>query len=117
MIIVDANLLIYAVNQDATDHRKSKGVDGSNHLRTGTVGLAWIVVPAFLRLITRAGLFEKPLTMTAAFELLAPLGAAGNLTSDAWLAALAIEHRAELCSTDNDFGRFSRLRWHNPLAQ
>jgi uncharacterized protein len=44
-------------------------------------------------------------------DLLAPLGTAGNL------AALAIEHRAELCSTDDDFGRFSRLRWRNPLDE
>jgi len=49
-------------------------------------------------------------------DLVLPLGTAGNLTSDAHLAALAIEHSAELCSTDNDFGRFGRLRWRNPLA-
>ena len=49
-------------------------------------------------------------------DLILPLGTAGNLTSDAYLAALAIEHGAELCSTDNDFGRFSRLRWRNPLV-
>ncbi len=49
-------------------------------------------------------------------ELLEPLGAAGNLVSDAHLAALAIEHGAELCSADTDFARFRRLRWSNPLA-
>jgi len=49
--------------------------------------------------------------------LISPLGTGGNLTSDAHLAALAIEHGAELCSTDNDFGRFNRLRWRNPLAR
>jgi len=49
-------------------------------------------------------------------ELLLPLGTGGNLTSDAHLAALAIEHGAELCSTDNDFARFPGLRWRNPLA-
>jgi predicted nucleic acid-binding protein len=48
--------------------------------------------------------------------LLASLGTAGNLTSDAHLAALAIEHGAELCSGDNDFARFPRLQWVNPLA-
>jgi uncharacterized protein len=98
--------------------------------------------PAFLRLTTRSGLFQKPLSVNAAFEvvdawlqqasvnvpepnprhlqtmrdLIAPLGTGGNLTADAHLAALAIEHGAELCSPDNDFGRFSRLRWRNPLA-
>jgi hypothetical protein len=50
-------------------------------------------------------------------ELLAPLGSAGNLTNDTHLAALAIEHGAELCSVDADFGRFAGLRWTNPLAQ
>ena len=49
-------------------------------------------------------------------ELLTPLGTAANLTSDAHLAALAIEHGARLFSTDNDFGRFAGLRWTNPLA-
>jgi toxin-antitoxin system PIN domain toxin len=49
-------------------------------------------------------------------ELLLPLGTAGNLTSDAHLAALSIEHGAELCSVDSDFARFPRVRWVNPLA-
>jgi toxin-antitoxin system PIN domain toxin len=49
-------------------------------------------------------------------ELLQPLGTGGNLTSDAHLAALAIEHRAELCSSDSDFARFHGLKWRNPLA-
>ena len=48
-------------------------------------------------------------------ELLEPLGTAGNLTTDAHLAALAIEHGAELCSTDGDFSRFAGLRWANPI--
>jgi uncharacterized protein len=48
-------------------------------------------------------------------ELLHPLGTAGNLTSDAHLAALAIEHGAQLCSCDSDFSRFSGLRWVDPL--
>jgi predicted nucleic acid-binding protein len=47
--------------------------------------------------------------------LLVPMGTGGNLTSDAHLAALAIEHGAELCSSDNDFARFPGLRWSNPL--
>ena len=49
-------------------------------------------------------------------DLLAPLGAGGNLTSDAHFAALAIEHGATLCSRDNDFSRFPGLRWVDPLA-
>ncbi len=50
-------------------------------------------------------------------NLIAPLGTGGNLTSDAHLATLAIEHGAELCSTDNDFGMVRRLHWRNPLAR
>ena len=49
-------------------------------------------------------------------DLVLPLGTAGNITSDAHLAALAIENGAELCSTDTDFARFPRLRWRNPLS-
>ncbi len=48
-------------------------------------------------------------------ELLDPLGTAGNLTTDAHLAALAIEHGALLCSSDTDFARFTGLRWEDPL--
>ncbi|MCZ2147047.1 MAG: type II toxin-antitoxin system VapC family toxin [Bryobacterales bacterium] len=142
MIVVDVNLLLYAVNQDAPDHRKAKAWLESAISGTETVGLPWIVLLAFLRLTTRTGLFQKPLTVGTAFDLvdvwlrqpsvtvpdptarhlqtmrdlISPLGAGGNLTSDAHLAALAIEHGAELCSTDNDFGRFNRLRWRNPLV-
>ena len=142
MIVVDANPLIYAVNQDSRDHRAKRWLEGAVS-GTETVGLPWIVLLAFLRLTTRPGIFQKPLSVDAAFDvvdawlqqssvivpeptsrhlqtmrdLVAPLGTGGNLTSDAHLAALAIEHGAELCSTDNDFGRFGRLRWRNPLAR
>ena len=97
---------------------------------------------AFVRLSTRAAVFSRPLTTDQAFdlveswlaqppatvlhpterhgaivrELLAPFGAAGNLVTDAHLAALAIEHGATLASSDRDFGRFARLRWLDPLA-
>ena len=142
MMVVDVNLLIYAVNEDSPDHKKAKSWLETAVSGTETVGLAWIAILAFLRLTKRPGLFQKPLSVDAAFDvvdawlqqpsvivpeptarhlqtmrdLIAPLGTGGNLTSDAYLAALAIEHGAELCSTDNDFGRFSRLRWRNPLA-
>jgi toxin-antitoxin system PIN domain toxin len=141
MIIVDVNVLIYAVNEDAPVHQKAKSWLESAVSGTETVGLPWIVLLAFLRLTTRPGLFQKPLQIDKAFDLadawlaqpsvtvpeptsrhlrilrdlILPLGTGGNLTSDAHLAALAIEHGAELCSTDNDFARFGRLRWRNPL--
>lgn len=142
MIIVDVNLLIYAVNRDAPMHRKAKSWLEAVISGTETVGLPWNVLLAFLRLTTRSGLFQKPLPVKSAFDLvdawlkqpavtvieptarhlttlrdlILPLGTGGNLTSDAHLAALAIEHGAQLCSADNDFARFGRLRWRNPLA-
>lgn len=142
MIIVDVNLLIYAVNQDAPSHKKAKSWLEAAISGTETVGLSWTVLLAFLRLTTRPGLFQKPLAVDRAFELVETwlqqptvtvveptahhlstlrdlvltVGTGGNLTSDAHLAALAIEHGAQLCSADNDFARFGRLRWRNPLA-
>ena len=141
MILIDANLLIYAVNQDAPLNRKAKPWLQSVLSGKETVGFPWNVLLAFLRLTTRPGLFLRPLPMDTAFdlvaswldqtsativhpgprhlsvlrELLQPLGTGGNLTSDAHLAALAIEHGAELCSSDTDFARFPGLKWRNPL--
>jgi uncharacterized protein len=142
MILVDVNLLIYAVNKDAPFHRQARSWLEDAISGTETVALSWIVLLAFLRLTTRAGLFQKPLAVETAFDLvdawlqqpavilvestarhlrtlrdlILPLGTGGNLTSDAHLAALAIEHGAELCSTDNDFARFGGLRCRNPLV-
>ena len=142
MKIVDANVLLYAVNEDAPQHSKARrwleqALSGSE-----PVGFDWTVLLAFLRLSTRAAIFPKPLTLSQAFEtlrswleqpcaeivdtaerhpemlekLLLPLGTAGNLTSDAHLAALSVEFGAELCSCDSDFSRFADVRWTNPLA-
>ncbi|MGD0497600.1 MAG: type II toxin-antitoxin system VapC family toxin [Bryobacteraceae bacterium] len=141
MILVDANLLIYAVNEDAPLHRKAKAWLESAISGSETVALSWNVLLAFLRLTTRAGLLRTPLPVDVALEvveawlsqpsvavihpgprhlrvlrdLISPLGTGGNLTSDAHLAALAIEHGAQLYSTDADFARFPPLRWRNPL--
>jgi toxin-antitoxin system PIN domain toxin len=142
MIVVDVNLLLYAVNKDAPSHQKAKAWLESVVSGTETVGLPWLVLLAFLRLTTRNGVFQRPLDVETAFDLVdawlkqpsvtvpepaahhlrtlrdlvLPMGTGGNITSDAHLAALAIEHGAELCSADSDFGRFHRLRWRNPLA-
>ncbi len=142
MKILDANLLLYAVNEDAPLHEKARPWLESVLSGTDTVGFAWNALLAFLRLSTRRAVFLQPLEVSAALalmdywlqqpcslvvhpgdrhlrilrELVGPLGTGGNLTSDAHLAALAIEHGAELCSSDTDFARFPGLRWRNPLA-
>jgi toxin-antitoxin system PIN domain toxin len=142
VILLDANLLIYAINEDAPLNRKAKAWLESVFSGPETVGFSWNVLLAFLRLMTRPGLFQRTLPVEAALdqiafwleqpsatlvhpgprhlrtlrELLGPLGTGGNLTSDAHLAALAIEHGAELCSSDADFARFPGLKWSNPLA-
>jgi hypothetical protein len=105
------------------------------------VGLTWVVVNAFLRLTTKPGLFERPLTIDEAWELvdgwrehpnvrvvqeteeharlwselLRGTGAGGDLTTDAWIAAIAIAHGASVLTLDSDFGRFPSLRRESPL--
>lgn len=142
MIVTDVNLLIYAVNQDAPLHKQATRWLEDALSGTRTVAFSWSVLLAFLRLTTRPGLFRHPLTGETAFELveiwlsrpvavvlnpgprhmavlrglLAETGTGGNLTSDAHLAALAIENRAELYSADRDFARFPGLKWRNPLV-
>jgi toxin-antitoxin system PIN domain toxin len=142
VILIDANILVYAVNKDAPQHARAKSWLEKAFSGTETIGIPWTVLLAFLRLTTRPGLFRHPLRISAAFdltdfwlartsvsiihpgprhaaimrELLESLGTGGNLTSDAHLAALALEHRAELCSSDRDFQRFPGLKWRNPLA-
>jgi toxin-antitoxin system PIN domain toxin len=142
VILIDANILIYAVNKNAPRHARAKSWLETALSGTETIGIPWTVLLAFLRLTTRPGLFRNPLPIGAAFdlvefwlerttvgiihpgprhgtilrELLEPFGTGGNLTSDAHLAALALENRAELCSSDRDFLRFPGLKWRNPLA-
>jgi uncharacterized protein len=142
MIIVDANLLIYAVNKEDPFHARAKAWLESVMGGPETVGSSWNVLLAFLRITTRPGLLHKQLTVKQAFDLidewlaspvavilnpgkrhhslLRPLliarGSGGNITSDAHLAALAIEHEAELFTADDDFSRFDGLRWRNPLS-
>jgi uncharacterized protein len=139
--LVDANLLLYAVDESSHHHAVAKPWLEERLSGAETLAFAWAVLLAFIRLATNARVFEQPLSVEHALDLvegwlaqpcatvvhptnrhsahlrdlLGPLGTAGNLTSDAHLAALAIEHGAELCSADRDFGRFARLRWVNPL--
>jgi hypothetical protein len=141
MKIVDINLLIYAINKDTPHHSKAKKWLEHSLSSDEPFGFAWIVILGFLRIVTNGRIMPTPLSPDVAFatvdewlqqppsvtiapshrhwnifkEILMPLGTAANLTSDAHLAALAIEHGARLYSTDNDFSRFQSLRWTNPI--
>jgi toxin-antitoxin system PIN domain toxin len=142
MILVDANLLIYAVNSDLPHHARARRWLEKQLSDAASVGLPWVVVLAFLRICTSARVFERPLSLDQATsimddwlslpgvrliapghnhwpvlrELLAATGTAGNLTTDAHIAALAIEHGAIVYAADNGFKRFSGVRHINPLV-
>jgi len=137
----DVNLLLYALDETSPHHVNAQAWLEERLSGTEPVGFAWSILLAFVRLSTRALVFADPMKPAEAFDvvdgwlaqpcavvlhptdrhlsvlrsLIEPLGTAGNLTTDAHLAALAIEHGGEVCSADNDFGRFRGLRWTNPL--
>jgi uncharacterized protein len=139
--LVDANLLLYATDTRSPRHPAAKSWLDALLSGDEPVAFAWAVLLAFLRLSTNPRIFVKPLStdkaldvvqgwvaqpcavvihpgdrhLTLVRQLLRPLGIAGNVVTDAHLAALAIEHGAELNSCDADFSRFSGLRWVNPL--
>lgn len=140
MTIPDVNLLLHAVDEHAPRHQVSRDWLEARLSGTETVGFAWMALLAFVRLSTQARISAAPLSAAEALdlvdgwlaappatvvqpgerharvlrELLDGAGTAGNLTSDAHVAALAIEHGATLHSYDTDFARFSGLRWVNP---
>ena len=141
MILVDANLLLYAEDARSPLHERAREWWDA-HLSAGDpVCLCWTVILAFIRISTNRQVFERPLSMKEAVHrvqswidqpnvriirpterhwplmknLLIAGQAAGNLVTDAHLAALAIEHGCTFCSTDSDFSRFPKLKWVNPL--
>ena len=142
MILVDANLLIYAVDTDSPYHARASAWFAGLLSGTIPVALAWLVILAFVRITTRPGIMRRPQTPEQALgfidewlaqpyvslvapgdhhwpllrNLLKTTGTAGNLVQDAHLAALAIEHGCALYSTDNDFKRFPGVEHINPLA-
>jgi hypothetical protein len=137
----DVNLFLYSADESSPLHAPALAWVQETMSGSETVALAWAVLLGFIRISTNSALSEKALEPEQALDLvdgwlaqpsvtvvhptdrhaavlrdlLTPLGAAGNLTSDAHLAALAIEHGALLCSCDNDFSRFPGLRWSDPL--
>ena len=141
MKVLDLNILLYAINRDSPRHADAKAWLESAISGEETIGIPWVVILGFLRLTTSRQVFQRPLSTDEAcgivegwlaqdsvialnpgdehwptlHRLMREAGSAGNLTTDAHLASLAIENGAALCSTDADFARFPHLRWVNPL--
>jgi uncharacterized protein len=142
VILVDANLLLYAANRNAPEHEAARVWLDDRLNGTTRVGLPWPSLLAFVRIASNPAAMRHPVTPSAAWsqvrewlecdcvwtplpggrhgEILRPLIEApfmtSRLVSDAHLAAIAIEHGLTLCSSDGDFARFPGLKWENPLA-
>lgn len=143
MILVDANLLVYAHVKDFGEHVAARAWLDEQLSIQARVGLPWASLLAFVRLISNPRIFDKPEHPAKAWKQVESwleadaawipsptsrharlLGSfmqrtvtRANLVPDAHLAALAIEHGLMLCSSDGDFARFPGLRWENPLAR
>ena len=141
MILVDANILLYAEDSLQSRHQQARAWWDDQLSGTGVVCLCWTVLSAFIRIGTNPRVFEHPLSLEQALarvqswldqpctrvirpterhwtvfkQVLTDGQAVANLVTDAHLAALAIEHGCELASTDSDFARFPKLKWRNPL--
>lgn len=142
MILVDANLLIYATFRDSVRHEAARVWLEETFSGEEAVALPWAVLGAFIRLGTHPRIMSQPLSLDEALahvgewlalpivcvpgptaahlrefsRMLRAAQATGNLVTDATLAALAAEHQCRLASTDGDFARFPGLDWFNPLA-
>lgn len=140
MIIPDVNILVHAYNKDAKHHRVAREWWERTLAQSHPVALPWVTILGFIRISTQRRIIERPMFPRDAmgrvrswldlpnvqvispgeehaeilFQLIDDVGTAGDLTTDAHLAALAIEYHAELVSTDADFARFRGLRWFNP---
>jgi toxin-antitoxin system PIN domain toxin len=137
--LVDANVLIYAINSAAPQHAVAREWLDNSLNSTETVGFSWVALLAFIRITTRVGLMPSPLDIPTAMSvvghwlaqppahvvnpgprhaeilgtLLSLTGSGANLTTDAHLAALAIEQGAELWSFDRDFQQFNGLAFRH----
>lgn len=141
-MLVDANLLLFAVHESSPSHGGARAWLTEQLNGARRVGLPWQSLAAFLRIATHPRAFERPLEPTTALarvtdwlgagpawiptpgdrhaeilgDLVARYNVRGNLVPDAQIAALALEHGLAVASTDTDFARFKELRWENPLV-
>lgn len=142
-VLLDANLLLYSVDQGSRHHARCLEWVSSAFGGQRRIALPWQTIGAFLRISTHPRVFARPLTVEDAWaaveqwlaapicwvpaatgrtaqilgDLVRRIDARGNLVTDAQLAALAIEHGLAVVSVDSDFARFPGLRWTNPLAE
>ena len=141
MILPDINLLVYAYDPRSRHHAQARHWWEDQLNGSQMIGLAWVGVLGFIRILTNRRMYENPYTpseildivrswleqpqvkivhpsdqhFTLLANLIEQIGTAGNLTTDAHLAALAIERGLILQTTDADFARFPGLKWNNPL--
>ena len=142
MILVDANVLLYAYQPRSENHERCRAWVEKAFSGEEPVCLAWVTVLAFLRISTNPRVFEQPLLATEAVSvvsswlarpsvsvleaggqcweilrlLLVEAQVSGPLVMDAFLAALALENGATLVTTDRDFARFPKLKVYNPAT-
>ena len=142
MILVDANLLVYAFAASMPEHERTRTWLDEQLASGRQVGLPWESLNAFVRLVSNPRVFTKPASTMAAWgqverwighpgvwipvptphhaavveELIGQNDIAANDIPDVHLAALAISHGLRLASHDAGFGRYPGLRWFDPLA-
>jgi toxin-antitoxin system PIN domain toxin len=142
-MLIDANLLLYAVHRQSPFHVKARNWLAEELNGGRRVGFPWQSLTSFLRIATHPRAFDHPLAPADAWarvtdwlsadvawipepgdrhaEILGDLvvrhDVRGNLIPDAQLAALALEHGLTVCSADTDFARFTGIRWENPVAE
>ena len=141
MIVLDANLLLYAYDSSAANHKQARAWIEQTFSDGSLIGIPWQTVHAFLRIVTNASLPGQRFTTKEGVEIvdkcleqpnvrLLARGedhwrllrqvvvsgqARGRTITDAQLAAITLEYGGELCTTDRDFARFPNLHWYNPL--
>ena len=141
MIVPDLNLLVYAYNDGAPNHKSARRWWEDLVNGTERVGVPWVVSTGFVRLMTHPSVLVRPAAATKAVDYvrewfrfphvapvnpgaehldllrrnLAAAGVGANLVTDSHIAAVAMEYQAEVHSNDTDFSRFPGLRWRNPL--
>lgn len=141
-MLIDANLLLYAVDSAAPAHTRAAAWLTEQLNGDHRVGIPWDSLTAFVRIVTHPRATARPLNAEDAWgfvedwlavrsvwipgptdrhtdvlgSLVRKYRLTGNLIPDAHLAALAVEHGLQVCSADTDFARFSEIRWHNPVA-